>query len=175
MDYGPLPPRDHLLSLLEYQSDTGLLIWRYRPAKRATLNTRFAGKVAGHYSPERRYCTVRIDGKLYQAHRVIWLMVTGALDPAVQVDHRDLDRGNNRWGNLRLAHTSQNAANTRARANNKCGLKGASLHRQSGLWHAQITVNRRRLSLGYFKTAEGAHQAYAAAAAEHFGEFARAA
>src|SRR3546814_13303765 len=61
-------------------------------------------------------CTVRIDGVLYLAHRVIWAMLHGDIASDVQIDHWDLNRGNNRQDNMRLATQMQNSGNTRARS-----------------------------------------------------------
>lgn len=53
------------------------------------------------------------------------------------------------------------------------GLKGIYLHRASGLWAATIMADGVKRSLGYFKTANEAHAAYAAAARNLHGHFAR--
>ena len=68
---------------------------------------------------------------------------------------------------------SQNIANSKRRINNKSGFKGTWLHKASGLYAAQVTVNYTPHHLGYFKTPEEAHAAYCEAAEKHFGEFAR--
>jgi hypothetical protein len=89
------------------------------------------------------------------------------------VDHRDLDRTNNRWNNLRRATRSTNAANTRRQRNNTSGFKGVYPHHKTGRWYAQIRKDGRGYYLGSFATPQAAHEAYAAAARELFGEFAR--
>ena len=40
-----------------------------------------------------------INGKMYRAHRVIWLWMTGKW-PENDIDHEDRDATNNRWNNL---------------------------------------------------------------------------
>lgn len=93
--------------------------------------------------------------------------------PGIEVDHRDEVRLNNQRYNLRLATHAQNLCNRGKNRNNTSGFKGAFLHKPSGKFLAQICVNRRRIYLGYFPTAEEAHAAYAVAASQYHGEFAK--
>ena len=92
--------------------------------------------------------------------------------PRVRVDHRDGDKINNRRSNLRLATPSQNGANSPGRRTGVSGFRGVTPARMPGRWFAQITVNRKHLSLGVFDTPEEAARAYNAAALAAFGEFA---
>jgi hypothetical protein len=92
----------------------------------------------------------------------------------IEVDHRDGDRLNDRWNNLREATRHQNEANRGARRNNKLGLKGVDALQGRG-FRAQIMRNHRKVYLGIFPTAIEAHQAYLTAAALVDGEFLRAA
>jgi HNH endonuclease len=93
--------------------------------------------------------------------------------PRHQIDHRDLNKSNNRWSNLRQASSSQNGANRKG----KSPLKGVidlgpySTKR----FQAMIQVNGKRHYLGRFSNARQAYAAYRAAARKHFGEYARAA
>lgn len=93
--------------------------------------------------------------------------------PADMIDHKNRDRTDNRWENLREATRSQNNANRRASSTH--GFKGATFNRRQGRWMAQTKVNGKRVYLGYYDTPEEAHAAYVAAAERYFGEFARAA
>ena len=98
--------------------------------------------------------------------------------PKGDVDHRDGDTLNNKRDNLRVSTRSQNCANQKIRRTNTSGFKGVSWKqwrdgRNSGAWAARISVNYKRLHLGYFSTAEEAARAYDAAAQHHFGEFAK--
>jgi hypothetical protein len=88
------------------------------------------------------------------------------------IDHRDGDRSNNRWDNLRRATASQNCANRRLPRNNKCGFKGVT-RTESRRWRAGIHKNGRRRQLGIFSTPQAAHAVYVAAAHKLFGQFAR--
>jgi hypothetical protein len=92
----------------------------------------------------------------------------GAL-PVEQVDHRDLNRANNAWSNLRQATASQNQGNKRGWSST--GVKGVT--RNKGKFIAYIKISDRNVCLGTYSTAEEAGSAYARAAVQKFGEFAR--
>lgn len=131
------------------------------------------GDVLGTISAD-GYVRITFRYKHYLGHRLAWRLMTGAW-PSDDVDHRDLDRSNNRWANLRIATQSQNSANAPLTCRNTSGFKGVSFEKRRGLYQAYIGVSGRQVNLGYFKTAEEAHAAYKIAATKHFGEFARAA
>ena len=119
------------------------------------------------------YRVVRAFGRLYRTSRIIWLMQTGAWPPH-EVDHRDRDKANEAWENLRSATRPQNQANTEPSAANTSGYKGVYFSRPRGCWLAQIRVLGVWHGLGAFDSAEDAHAAYAAKARELYGEFAAA-
>jgi hypothetical protein len=113
---------------------------------------------------------VRIDGKSYLVHRLIWLWVRGEW-PQDFIDHANRDSADNRWCNIRPANRSQNNVNSRAR-NTDFGHKG--LYRKpNGRIGVQIRHNGRTKNLGTFLDIEIAKRAYARAARYAFGEFAR--
>src|SRR4051812_21172063 len=65
----------------------------------------------GSLNPNGAY-VFTVGKKLYYAHRLAWLYMTGAW-PSSGIDHRDCDPQNNRWHNLRLADQSENNMNAR--------------------------------------------------------------
>lgn len=91
----------------------------------------------------------------------------------MEVDHWDGDGLNNRRANLRLATRLQNQGNRPANRSNRLGVKGVRAHQ--GRYMAEITVRGRTTFLGSFDTIEEASAAYARAADNFFGEFARSA
>jgi hypothetical protein len=113
-----------------------------------------------------------IDRRAYLAHRLAWLYMTNEW-PLCNIDHKDGDKTNNKWANLRLASVSQNAANKKRPATNTSGFKGVYWAPKSQKWAAQIEVNGHSIYLGLFATREGAHAIYCKAATEYFGGFAR--
>ena len=87
------------------------------------------------------------------------------------MDHIDGNKKNNSAENLRWATISENLCNRGKHKNNKSGMKGVSPHK--GRWQAKITKDGKQTHLGIFNTAEEASVAYAIAAAELHGGFAR--
>ena len=157
----PLPAAERLRELLKYDAETGTLTWL------VSCGRQRAGAMAG--SPNGLgYRIICVDGHSYLAHRLIWRIVTGDDPGPMQIDHINLDRGDNRIANLRLATQSQNRNNSRAR---RQGLKGVIPSGKG--FQAQIKVLGTRLYLGYYPTEQEAHHAYAAAAVQLHGEFAR--
>jgi len=55
--------------------------------------------------------------------------------PAYAVDHRNLDKGDNRWDNLREATRSQNMANTSLPSTNTSGFKGVIWSKRYKYWY----------------------------------------
>lgn len=89
------------------------------------------------------------------------------------IDHINGNPGDSRIENLREATPSQNQQNKKVNCTNVSGFKGAVYHPQKMKWQGRIHINKKKVSLGYFNTAEEAHEAYKKAAIDLFGEFAR--
>lgn len=161
---------------LNYDAETGDFRWLQRPGghfKDARVwkmwNTTWAGKSAGCRAPA-GYILVGIDRKLFYAHRLAWLWTHGRW-PDRHIDHVNGDKSDNRLCNLREATYAENNCNTVRPSHNTTGFKGVSKHQ--GKHRAVIQHRGRHHFLGYFATAEEAHEAYAAAAKRLHGEFAR--
>jgi hypothetical protein len=139
------------------------------------FNAKYAGKEAGCTVSVLNvdglcYRQVRVHNCLYEAHRLIFCMMTGDW-PQKLIDHKDRDGLNNRWANLREADRAQNQHNRGKRKDNPSGYKGVRAPKK-GKWHARITVNRKSIHLGAFLSPEEAARAYDRAALRHFGEYA---
>jgi hypothetical protein len=121
------------------------------------------------------YVKVRIGDlfrkRSFYAHRIIWLLVHREWPPFL-IDHIDGNRSNNALSNLRMATPQQNMANMRVCRRNTTGIKGVSPG-YGGQYEAQIYYNYEQIHLGTFPTKELAGEAYAKAAQELFGEFAK--
>lgn len=151
---------DQLMTLLEYEADTGILRW-----KRETYGRSAHGSVAGCLN-HKGYRIIGINGAQYRAHRIIVAMHLGRWPPeSLVIDHKDGNRDNNRIGNLRLCTPSENQHNRVIPSNNSSGLLGVSYDRESRNWRASICINRKRIRVGNYPTAQLAHQAYLAAKA----------
>jgi hypothetical protein len=153
---------DHkeLLQHFRYDPDTGE--FHYRKGNKA-------GKTTGHDC--HGYCRIHFKGKFYIRSRLAFFYMTGRF-PTEQIDHRDRNRSNDRWDNLRECDNAHNNANRPAFKNNKSGIKGVSFDRGMQQWRASISVKSKSYYLGCFDTVEAAQLAYLKAATEHFGEFA---
>lgn len=153
-----------LRELIHYNPETGKMIWREDRGR-----MRCKGREAG--APDNAgYLLVKVDYRLYKAHRLAWLYMTGEW-PLHQIDHANGKTADNRWLNLRAATSQQNAFNTARKVRNRTGYKGVTFLPENGRFRANIWLNRRGVALGVFPTAEEAHAAYVAAAQRHHGEF----
>lgn len=159
--------QERLKQLLSYDPETGL--W----TRLITIGGEKAGSVVTNKNGN-GYIHFSIDRAKYLGHRLAWLYMTGEW-PVGEIDHKDRDRANNRWSNLREATKSQNRANGEVPASNILGVKGVYLLKRplTNPYRARIKVAGRYIHLGCFPTVEAASAAYAAAAQLHFGEFAR--
>jgi hypothetical protein len=155
---------------LDYDPVTGLLSWRHRDDVLPRVNKRFAGKPAGCRDGQYGYLTVRLHDYAYQAHRLIWLHVTGEW-PTDVLDHVDGIPSNNAWSNLRPATRAENNRNRRSIREGT--LKGAVRNAKTGRWTAMITLGRKAHYLGTFISQEEAHAAYVEAAKRLHERFAR--
>lgn len=153
---------NRLRELLNYAPATG--IFRWRGGKGGVK-----GKVAGSVR-SRGPIIIRIDGKLYRANRLAWLYMTGKW-PKLEIGYINHKTSDTRWANLRAMTPSQRAASTRMR--NKLGVRGVWMTK-AGKYVARIKVAGKKQYLGSFDTIEKASVAYARAAKDAFGEFARA-
>lgn len=157
--------RSELVQLLDYDPATGLFVWK------VSARGQRAGDVAGHYNKANGYVRIGFKrGVSYYAHILAWLFMTGEW-PADEIDHKDLDGSNNRWGNLRQATHAQNGWNKKQRSGSGRPYKGVKVLSRG--YSAAIIVNGKLIELGRYYTAEEAAKAYDNAARQYHGEFAR--
>lgn len=94
-------------------------------------------------------------------------------DASGDVDHKNLNKLDNRRDNLRPATRSQNMANIGKTSANTSGFKGVSWAPHAKKFRARIRVHGQPYKhLGYFRSAEDAHEFYCLAADMLHGEFA---
>jgi len=154
---------ERLKELLTYEPATGEFRWIAKRGKRQQC-----GEIAGHIDRS-GYRQIRVDQRLYLAHRLAWFYVHGEWPPN-GLDHINRAPGDDRIVNLRLATQAENLRNTSIRSDNTSGQRGVSWGH--GKWVAEIQVNRKRIYLGRFAELDQAKAAYEAASHLHFGEFA---
>jgi hypothetical protein len=93
----------------------------------------------------RGYIHFMFDYKRYLAHRIIFLIMRGAIPKAV--DHINGTKTDNRWVNLRDVTTSENSCNTKLRSDNSTGVKGIR-YTESGVrrYIAQVNLAGKQYS-----------------------------
>ena len=157
--------RKALMKQLHYDPATGLFWWRIRKSKRNLF-------VPAGSLDAKGYRSIKCGKYSYRAHRLAWLFMTGKW-PSKIIDHRNMQKDNNVWTNLREATGSQNKQNGKRYRTNKSGFKGVHWDKEARKWRAQIRVNKCGKTLGRFVTPQKAAEAYCVAAKKHFGEYAR--
>jgi len=138
--------QSRLHDVLNYDPLTGVFMWV--SLGKGIRKNKIAGCV--HKNPNGyRHIFIRIDRKLYKAHRLAWLYMTGKW-PTDEIDHEDHDGTNNKWLNLREATHMQNQQNMSKPSDNTSGTVGVCWHKVYGKWIARINVNRKQIFLGCF-------------------------
>jgi hypothetical protein len=156
---------EYLRSVLDYDPETGVFEWRKR--RQGIHHKR--GLRAGSAPNACGYIQISVNRKIYLAHRLAWLWMTGNW-PADQIDHINGERSDNRWTNLREATSSQQNSNTRISRNNTSGYKGVTWCH--GKYVAQIVHNGKTYYLGRFTCPKQAAKVRRQKARELHGEFA---
>ena len=152
-----LPSQEELKRLFDYNPKTGELRWKIRPANCIQVGDLINGKNKGGY------LAAKYKGKTMLAHRVIYCWMTG-VDPVGRlVDHKNRDRADNHWTNLRLATILDN--------NRNCSHPGYCL-RPNGTWRVRVRHHSKALFDKTVKTEEEARALIIEKRAEFFGEFA---
>lgn len=153
--------QERLKRLLKYDPESGLFTWN---ESRGRVKR---GTVAGSTS-SKGYTVIGLGGKTYKAHRLAWLYMTGAW-PLEQIDHRDGQKANNKWNNLREATHAQNSCNRSPY--NKTGFKGV-IPGPNGKYFGKTSYKGEKCHSGAFDTPEEASEWVTAARTRLHGEFA---
>lgn len=141
---------ERAIELFRYDGVNGVLMRKLKSGR-----WKVCGDTSNH---SHGYGYVRVDGKSYLAHRLVWLLVYREWPD--EIDHIDRDRMNNRLNNLRAVTRNENMHNQRMSKNNSSGYPGVCFHKQRNKYMANIGVNGKRTHLGLFPTAEQAFTAY---------------
>lgn len=138
----PILSQELLRALLHYNPNTGIFTWLARPPWRtSTSQAGTVGRCGG--------IRIMVNYKLYGAHRLAWLYITGDW-PKDQIDHINHIRTDNRFINLREATGSQNQRNRSLGKNNTSGVFGVHWRKDLQKWQARIQKNNKQISLGAF-------------------------
>lgn len=148
-----------LLKKLRYSKDEGKFYWLE------------SGDEAGYSNLGYRY--IWFEGAAYAVHHLVWFTETGdTLTNNSMLDHRDLNRSNNRIGNLRYATKSQNALNIKAHKDSITGVKGVE-KLPNGKYRVRVTVNGKVKHFGCYEALELAELVATEVRDKYHGEYAR--
>lgn len=150
-----------LRQVLRYKPSTGEWWWRV-PTRKNKVGDR-----AGTFNIATGYIQIGLNKRIYNMHVLAWLYMKREWPPH-EIDHRDLNRANNKWNNLRKATRVQNCVNSPKPESNTSGYKGVNQYRK-GKFRAYF----RGKHLGVFDDAFSAAKAYDKEAVHQFGEYAR--
>lgn len=137
-------------NLVYSESDKGL-VWVCSRAN----NKIKAGSIAG--SVNKGYRQIKIFGKWYKVHRLVWLVCTGSW-PLGQIDHINRCKLDNRFDNLRDTTNYLNCLNRHKKS--LSGYVGVTYDKVNNKWLAQSYLGGVSKNLGRYSTAEEAKDAY---------------
>ena len=152
--------QDELTATLHYDPGTGVFT-NLRTRANARIGSE-AGAISG-----RGYRYIMVHRKLYLAHRLAFLWMTGEF-PQDHVDHINGNRSDNRWENLRCASREENQKNRKLNCDNTSGYTGVKWHLHTSRWTATVTSNGKHYCIGYYHSKTDAVRARALAEL-HFG------
>ena len=158
------PTQERLKQVFEYNPETGIFMRKPKLTKRSRKTAIPVGTIH-----EDGYVYFGLDYKIYLAHRLAWLYMTGEVPN--YLDHKNGIKSDNRFSNLRLATQAQNQLNHQKTCRNKSGIKGVCWVKRSNRWVAQASLNGKYNWLGSFKTIEEAEACVRAFRELHHGEF----
>lgn len=116
-------------------------------------------------------CVRSTDVPAVLLHRLVMGATVGQ-----EVDHIDGNPLNNVRSNLRICSHAENLRNSARHIDNRSGVKGVYFDDSCSAlrpWRSQIRSHGKKYDLGRFATKEAAGEAYAVAARELHGAFAR--
>jgi len=134
---------EKIRELFDYQD--GNLVW-----KQSSRNG-WVGKVAGSLQ-DNGYTVIKLNGKFYKAHRLVWLWHGKELPESL--DHINRNRSDNRIENLRVSESCENASNRTMAINNTSGSRNVAWHKRLQKWVVVVTSKGKRISFGCYKDFE---------------------
>ncbi len=157
--------QERLKELFDYQD--GNLVWKVKKARAnkgdiAGCNAKYNGVM---------YRSIKVDGTVHSAHRLIFLFHNGYLP--IQVDHADCNGLNNKIENLRAADARSNALNTKLRSSNTSTGKNVYWNKQRSKWMVQTIVNGKQKYFGMYDDLELADLVATEVRSKFHGQFAR--
>ena len=127
-----------------FTHEKGVLYWIKRHGNRA-----------GCYD-SKGYRVVRLHGKSYKEHRIIWEMLKGKIPKNLTIDHINEKRSDNRIENLQLITLEDNIK----RSHVSKGYSYKPKNSKNRPYEARLTINNSYKHLGNFGTPCGAIMTY---------------
>jgi hypothetical protein len=128
---------ERLRELLHYDKATGVWTRLVSTSSRAR-----AGAIAGSIVPS-GYRVIGIDGCIYFSAPLAWFYVKGEW-PKLEIDHKNLDKADDRWENLREATHGENQRNKRLQKNSSTGYIGVAIDRARQCWSVMVKLNGKK-------------------------------
>lgn len=121
-----LKQKSNFSEYLEYDTTSSTCLRWKKSIGKATVGAE-AGKFEYRPNGEKSAIRVGLGRKLYQAHRIIYEMLIGAIPENMVIDHLDGNPFNNNLSNLKLKTGADNSRNLKLNVNNVSGHAGISL------------------------------------------------
>ena len=153
------PEQIQLRKILDYDPDTGQLIWKVTRGSRARIGT-IAGTNVGSANDGRKQ--MGLNGKRRMNSSVVWFWHHGVWPPSL--DHRDGDASNNRIKNLRISNQQQNSLN-------RIAWRSRDLPKGVYRSGSRFKAVYKEKHLGSYNTPEEASAAHRGASLYEDGEF----
>ncbi len=134
--------QERLKEALHYNKETGAFI---RLIKRPNCGV---GDSAGSITAN-GYLEIGVYGGSYTAHRLAFLYVDGYF-PEGDVDHKNGNKTDNTWLNLRHVTRTCNSQNVAVSKLNSSGITGVGWSKCSNKWAARIVVGGKSWHLGVY-------------------------
>ena len=145
---------NEVIKLFRYDRSTGVLYWgkRTNPKQKPSLE-------AGTLRKNDGYINVKVNGRIWAAHRIIMLMEFGFYGEGYEVDHINHNRSDNRLINLRFVTVTNNRRNQSVSSKSTTGITGVYFNKKTNKFVAQIKVDKQVYYLGSYETIEEAAEA----------------
>lgn len=119
------------------------------------------------------YIHIKVNGKVEYGHVIAYELHTGCKVPeGMFVDHKDRDKSNTKFNNLRLVSRSQNNLNRRCFSNNSLNQKGITYDAKKKLYRVRLSLGGKRYSFGRHKDLLSAIEARDAGLSKLHGKYA---
>lgn len=102
------------------------------------------------------YLRVKLDGVHLLVHRVMWIMRHGDIPDGMEVNHKNLDRADNRDENHNLKIHSSNNRIKQPTQGTSSKYTGVSFRTDREKWEAKVQIDGKTKHLGLFPSEEDA-------------------